>query len=83
MNADVNLVVEDIIQNKNKMISANVNVEKERQNIAYAKKHSSNPPPPPSKGGVRQNGGGGGLSRNGGGLPYYIEVFLETPHDAA
>ena len=44
MNADVNLVVEDIIQNKNKMISANVNVEKERQNIAYAKKHSSNPP---------------------------------------
>ena len=34
--------------------------------------------------GVRQNGGG--LSRNGegvGGLIYYIEVFLEIPHDAA
>ena len=27
-------------------------------------------------------GGGGGLYRNGG-LPYYIEVFLEIPHDAA
>ena len=25
---------------------------------------------------------GGGLSRNGG-LPYYTEVFLEIPHDAA
>ena len=24
----------------------------------------------------------GGLSRNGG-LPYYIEVFLEIPHEAA
>ena len=24
----------------------------------------------------------GGLSRNGG-LPYYIEVFLEIPHDPA
>ena len=32
------------------------------------------------KGGVRQNGGG--LSRNVG-LPYYIEVFMEIPHDAA
>ena len=27
-------------------------------------------------------GGGGTLSRNGG-LPYYIEVVLEIPHDAA
>ena len=35
------------------------------------------------KGGVRQNREG--MSRNGGGgeLPYYIEVFLEIPHDAA
>ena len=30
---------------------------------------------------VRQNGGGG-ASRNRG-LPYYIEVFLEIPYDAA
>ena len=35
------------------------------------------------KGGGGGGGGwGGGLSRNGG-LPYYIEVFLEIPDDAA
>ena len=28
--------------------------------------------------------GGAGVRQNGeGGLPYYIEVFLEIPHDAA
>ena len=26
---------------------------------------------------------GGGVSRNGAGLLYYAEIFLEIPHDAA
>ena len=31
-----------------------------------------------------RKGAGGGVRQNGeGGLPYYIEVFLEIPHDAA
>ena len=59
--------------------------------------HSSEPPPPPSlhKGGgstfskLMDMGGlnifarKGGVCLEMGGLPYYIEVFLEIPHDPA
>ena len=62
-----------------------------------SKKCTSSDPPPLHKGrGVRLfqiDGNGGGLKifarkgavclEMGGGLPYYIEVFLEIPHDAA